>query len=76
VTPEEEHAFYSNPTNLTPRGPGRRRKQRLAELVQVQFPPDVLEQVRTAAEAENRSGSSWIRKAVSRELLALRSWPT
>lgn len=68
MTPEEEHAFYSNPENLTPQGPGRRRKQRLTELVPVRFPPDVLEQVRAAAKADDRSVSSWIRQAVNREL--------
>ncbi len=73
MTPEEEHAFYSNPENLTPQGPVRRRKQRLTELVPVRFPPDVLEQVRAAAEADDRSVSSWIRQAVNRELLAQES---
>ena len=68
MTPQEEHAFYSDPENLTPQGPARRRKQRLTELVPVRFPPDVLEQVKAAAEADDRSVSSWIRRAVSREL--------
>ncbi len=68
MTPEEEHAFYSDPENLTPQGPARRRKQRLTELVPVRFSPDVLEQVRAAAEADDRSVSAWIRQAVNREL--------
>lgn len=70
MTPQEEHAFYSDPENLTPLGPARRRKQRLTELVPVRFPPDVLEQVKAAAEADDRSVSSWIRQAVNRELQA------
>ena len=68
MTPEDEHAFYSNPENLTPQGPARRRKQRLTELVPVRFPPDVLQQVRAAAEADDRSVSSWIRQAVNHKL--------
>lgn len=68
MTPEEEHAFYSNPENLTPQGPAKRRRQRLTELVPVRFPPDVLEQVRAAAEADDRSVSSWVRQAVNQKL--------
>lgn len=36
--------------------------------VPVRFPADLLEQVRTAAAAEDRSVSSWIRRAVEHEL--------
>ena len=42
----------------------------MADPVPVRFPPDVLEQVRAAAEADDRSVSSWIRRAVTRTLEA------
>ncbi|MBV8180903.1 MAG: Arc family DNA-binding protein [Mycobacterium sp.] len=34
----------------------------------VRFPPELLEQVRAAAAADDRSVSSWIRRAVEHEL--------
>ena len=46
-------------------GPGRRR---LTATVPVRFPPELLEQVRAAAAADDRSVSSWIRRAVEHEL--------
>jgi len=41
---------------------------RLSAPVPVRFPPDLLEQVRRAADADDRSLSSWIRQAVEHEL--------
>ncbi|WP_286670860.1 YlcI/YnfO family protein [Mycobacterium paraterrae] len=46
-------------------GTGRRR---LTATVPVRFPPELLEQVRAAAAADDRSVSSWIRRAVEHEL--------
>ena len=40
----------------------------MTDPVPVRFPPDVLEQVRAAAEADDRSVSSWIRRSVTRTL--------
>lgn len=68
MTREEEHAFYSRAENQEPQGPARRRRPRLTEIVPVRFPEDTLEAVRTRAEADDRSVSSWIRRAVEREL--------
>jgi predicted HicB family RNase H-like nuclease len=65
MTPEEEFEFYARPENQQPQGPGRRR---LTATVPVRFPADLLEQVRAAAAAEDRSVSSWIRRAVESEL--------
>jgi len=65
MTPDEEYEFYARPENQQPQGPGRRR---LTATVPVRFPADLLEQVRTAAAAEDRSVSSWIRRAVEHEL--------
>ena len=65
MTPDEEFDFYARPENQQPQGPGRRR---LTATVPVRFPADLLEQVRAAAAAEDRSVSSWIRRAVESEL--------
>ena len=70
MTPEEEHEFYATPENQEPQGPARRRLKRsnLTEMVPVRFPPETLEEVRRLAEADDRSVSSWIRRAVEHEL--------
>jgi predicted HicB family RNase H-like nuclease len=68
MTRQQEHDFYADPENQTPQGPARRRKPKLTELVPVRFPPDTLERVRLAADADDRSVSSWIRRAVDHEL--------
>ena len=65
MTPDEEYNFYSRPENQEPQGPGRRR---LTATGPVRFPPELLEQVRAAAAADDRSVSSWIRRAVEHEL--------
>jgi predicted HicB family RNase H-like nuclease len=65
MTPDEEFEFYARPENQQPQGPGRRR---LTATVPVRFPAELLEQVRAAAAAEDRSVSSWIRRAVESEL--------
>ena len=65
MTPDEEHEFYALPDTQQPQGPARRR---LTATVPVRFPADLLEQVRSAAAAEDRSVSSWIRRAVEHEL--------
>ena len=70
MTTEEEHEFYSRPENQVPEGPARRRKERMTDPVAVRFPPQMLEQVKAAAAADDRSVSSWIRRAVDRTLEA------
>ncbi len=67
TTPDEEHEFYARPENQVPQGPPRRRA-RLTEPVPVRFPPELLEEIRRRADAEDRSVSSWIRRAVEHEL--------
>ncbi len=64
MTPDEEYAFYTRPENQRPQGPGRR----LTASVPVRFPDDLLNEVRAAALAEDRSVSSWIRRAVENQL--------
>lgn len=68
MTREDEFALYSKAENQEPQGPGRRRRPRLTEIVPVRFPEDTLEALRARAEADDRSVSSWIRRAVEHEL--------
>ena len=68
MTREEEHAFYAQVENQEPQGPARRRRARLTEIVPVRFPEETLEALRLRAEADDRSVSSWIRRAVEHEL--------
>lgn len=68
MTRDEEHEFYSRPENQTPQGPARRRRSRLTEMVPVRFPPETLAEVHRQADEDDRSVSSWIRRAVEHEL--------
>jgi hypothetical protein len=54
ITRAQEQGFYADPANETPKGPPRRRKAKLTELVPVRFPRDTLEKLRTAADADDR----------------------
>lgn len=66
---EEEFELYAKPENQESQGPARRRKRsKLTEMVPVRFPPETLEEIRRLAEADDRSVSSWIRRAVEHEL--------
>lgn len=67
---DEEYEFYAEPENQTPQGPARRRRPRLTEMVPVRFSSETLDEVRRRAEAEDRSVSNWIRRAVEHELSA------
>jgi predicted HicB family RNase H-like nuclease len=69
MTPDQEYEFYAQPENQEPLGPARRRQApRLGPPVPVRFPPELLKQARRAADADDRSLSSWIRQAVEHEL--------
>lgn len=68
MTPEQEHAFYADPVNQQPQGPGVRRRSKLSAPIPVRFPEDVLQQLRDRAADDDRSISQWIRHAVEREL--------
>lgn len=68
MTPQQEHDFYAQPENQVPDGPARRRREKLSEMVPVRFPPDVTSEVRRRADKDDRSESSWIRRAVEHEL--------
>lgn len=67
MTPEQEYEFYADPANQAPQGPPRRRA-RLTDPVPVRFPPELLDEIRRRAQADDRSVSSWIRRAVEHEL--------
>lgn len=68
MTRDEEHEFYARPENQQTQGPPRRRRPRLSEMVPVRFAPETLEEVRDRADADDRSVSAWIRRAVGHEL--------
>ncbi len=70
MTPEQEYEFYTREENQEPIGPPRRRRgaARLGPPVPVRFPEDLLTRVRQRAAADDRSVSSWIRRAVEHEL--------
>jgi hypothetical protein len=68
MTRKQEHEFYSKPQNQVPQGAARRRREKLTEMVPVRFPPDVMNEVRRRADEDDRSVSSWIRRAVEHEL--------
>ncbi|WP_182348481.1 YlcI/YnfO family protein [Tomitella gaofuii] len=68
MTPEQEYDFYAQPENQKPQGPAVRRRPRLSDPVPVRFPPELLEQIRRAAEADDRSVSAWLRRAAEHEL--------
>jgi len=68
MSPEQEHSFYADPANQVPVGRPVRRRPRLSEPVPVRFPVELLERVRARADADDRSVSSWIRRAVEHEL--------
>ena len=68
MTRRQEHEFYARDENQNPQGPVRRRREKLTEMVPVRFPPDVMAEVRQRADQDDRSVSSWIRRAVEQEL--------
>jgi predicted HicB family RNase H-like nuclease len=68
MSPEQERDFYADPANQVPEGRPRRRRPRMSEPVPVRFPVELLQRVRARADADDRSVSSWIRRAVEHEL--------
>lgn len=67
MTPDEEHTFYENPDNQIPVGEPVRRR-RLTAPVPVRFDEATLDAIRKRAAADDRSVSSWIRRAAEHEL--------
>jgi predicted HicB family RNase H-like nuclease len=68
TTRAEEVELYAKPENQKPQGASRRRRSKLTEMVPVRFAPETLEEVRRRAGDDDRSVSSWIRRAVEHEL--------
>jgi hypothetical protein len=68
MTRKQEYDFYAKSENQSPQGSARRRKQNLTEMVPVRFEPDVLDEVRRRADADDRTVSAWIRRAVEQAL--------
>jgi hypothetical protein len=68
MTPQQEYDFYAEPENQTPQGPARRRKASLTKLVPVRLAEDTFAEILRRADADDRSVSAWIRRAVEHEL--------
>ena len=68
MTPDQEYDLYAQPANQEPQGQPRRRCKRLTDPVPVRFPPELLLEVKRRADADDRSVSAWIRRAVEHEL--------
>ncbi|MGL5825286.1 MAG: plasmid mobilization protein, partial [Nocardioides sp.] len=56
------------PENQEPQGKPRRRSRRLGAPIPVRFTDEQLDAIRQRAEADDRSVSAWIRRAVEHEL--------
>ncbi|WP_280470706.1 hypothetical protein [Nocardia farcinica] len=68
MTPDQEYEYYAREENQQPQGKGRRRRPRLSEPLPVRFPRHLLEQIRQAAAADNRSVSAWLRLAAEERI--------
>jgi hypothetical protein len=69
MTPDQEHDFYAQEENQIPQGqPMRRRRGTLSDPVPVRLPAETLAAIRELAAADDRSVSSWIRRAIEHEL--------
>jgi len=68
MTPDEEYDFHAQLENQVPQGRPRRRTARLSEAIPVRFPPELVDEIRRRATEDDRSVSSWIRRAVEHEL--------
>jgi hypothetical protein len=68
MTPEEEYEFYADPANQVPMGKPRRRTAKLTAPILVRFTEATMDEIRKRAEADDRSVSAWIRRAVEHEL--------
>lgn len=68
MSPDEEYAFYAREENQQPQGKPRRRGRRLSAPIPVRFTDEQLDAIRQRAEADDRSVSAWIRRAVEHEL--------
>ena len=68
MSADQEYEYYARAENQQPQGSPRRRTSRLSEMVPVRFAPELLEQIRQRAEADDRSLSAWIRRAAEHEL--------
>lgn len=68
MPPQDEYEFYADPANQEPQGPVRHRRANLSELVPIRFDKNTIDKVKELAAADDRSVSSWIRRAVEHEL--------
>jgi hypothetical protein len=70
LIPTDEYDFCAQPDNQMPQGPPRQRRTRLSDAIPVRFPPNLVEEIRRGATEDDRSISSWIRRAVQTRVAA------
>jgi predicted HicB family RNase H-like nuclease len=68
MPPDQEYAFYADPENQVPQGAAMRRRQRNSAALPIRLPTEMLDEVRRRAAADDRSVSSWVRRAIEHEL--------
>jgi hypothetical protein len=68
MTPEDEYELYAQPENRELQGTPRRRKAKLTAPIPVRFPEAIMAEIKKRAEADDRTVSAWIRRAVEAEL--------
>ncbi len=65
----EAYAYYEDPENQEPAGPGRRRSRRpLSAHVPIRFRPEIIAKVKILAAREGKTVSSWVRDLVEHEV--------
>jgi predicted HicB family RNase H-like nuclease len=68
MPPDQEYAFYADPENQAPQGAATRRRPRNSAALPIRLPAEMLDEVRRRAAADDRSVSSWVRRAIEHEL--------
>ena len=68
MTTKRGQAVHAPPENQVPQGPVRLRREKLSDAVPVRLPAEMMTEVRRRADEDDLSVSSWIRRAVEREI--------
>jgi len=72
---DEAYAYYADPKNQVPAGPGRSRTAKSTH-VPIRFTPEMIADVKQLAEEDRKTVSSWVRDVVGAELDRRRPrWP-
>jgi hypothetical protein len=65
---EQEYDFCAQPENQDPAGPPCRRSKQLTAPITIRIPPELLDEIRKRAEADDRPMSAWSRRGGEREI--------